>query len=171
MAGDDRLELCESELPVLDAMTWASVPQCGAVVTFCGTVRDHSDGRSGVTLLEYEAYASQVVPRLAEIAGAARHRWPEIGRLAMLHRTGALRVGEVSVVVVVSTPNRPSAFEAARYCIDTLKATVPIWKRETWSGGTDWSVCSTHIVDVADGSSDRDAATEAEVSGVRSGAR
>lgn len=80
-----------------------------------------------------------MVPRLAAIAADARQRWPQLVRLVLLHRTGELEVGEASVVVVASTPHRAAAFEAARHCIDTLKATVPIWKRETWSGGDDWS--------------------------------
>ena len=103
-------------------------------MTFCGTVRDHSKGRAGVTWLEYEAYVEQVAPRLTRVATAARERWEKIGRLALLHRVGRLEVGEVSVVVVASTPHRAEAFAAAQFCIDTLKETVPIWKRETWSG-------------------------------------
>jgi molybdopterin synthase catalytic subunit len=70
------------------------------------------------------------------------------GRLVLLHRIGPLEVGDISVVVVASTPHRAEAFEVARYCIDTLKHTVPIWKKETWSGGTDWTVCDHDIEDV-----------------------
>jgi molybdopterin synthase catalytic subunit len=76
------------------------------------------------------------------VAATARTRWPQIGRLALLHRVGRLVVGEVAVVVVASTPHRAEAFAAAQFCIDTLKHTVPIWKRETWEGGADWTVCS-----------------------------
>ena len=79
--------------------------ECGGIVTFCGTVRDHSDGRAAVTSLEYEAYEEQVVPRLSAVASAARARWPQIGRLALLHRVGRLEVGEVAVVVAASTPH------------------------------------------------------------------
>jgi molybdopterin synthase catalytic subunit len=129
-------------------MAWAGRPSCGASVLFSGTVRDHAEGRPGVSSLEYEAYEEEVVPRLAAIAAEARARWPVLGRVAMLHRTGSLGVGETSVVVVVSAPHRPEAFSAARYCIDTLKATVPIWKRETWESGSDWSTCA-HPVDEA----------------------
>lgn len=126
------------------------LPGCGAVVTFAGTVRDHAEGRRGVVRLDYEAYEEQVGPRLAGIATEARRRWPAIGRVALLHRVGRLDVTEVSVVVAVSTPHRLEAFEAARWCIDTLKATVPIWKQETWEGGTDWATCSTAIADGAE---------------------
>jgi molybdopterin synthase catalytic subunit len=145
-AGDDWLALTDASLPVDGAVAWAGRPSCGAVVLFSGTVRDHAEGRPGVSTLEYEAYDEEVVPRLAAIAVEARARWPVLGRVVLLHRTGVLDVGETSVVVVVSAPHRPEAFAAARFCIDTLKATVPIWKRETWEGGSDWSACS-HPVD------------------------
>lgn len=128
-----------------DALAWAVTPGCGGVVTFTGTVRDHADGRSGVTSLEYEAYEEAAVARLGEVAADARRRWPVIGRVAMLHRVGRLELCDAAVVVVVSAPHREEAFEAARWCIDTLKATVPIWKREEWSGGTDWGTRATPI--------------------------
>jgi molybdopterin synthase catalytic subunit len=141
--GDDWVAISAGQLPVDDAWRWVADPECGGIVTFCGTVRDHSDGRAGVTSLEYEAYEEHVVPRLSDVAAAARARWPEIGRLALLHRVGRLEVRDVAVVVAVSTPHRAEAFAAAQFCIDTLKHTVPIWKRETWEGGSDWSVCAT----------------------------
>lgn len=141
----DWIDVSGDALPVDDAWKWASLPSCGGIVTFCGTVRDHSEGRPGVTSLEYEAYVEQVVPRLTSVAGAARARWPDLGRLVLLHRVGQLVVGEVSVVVAASTPHRGEAFDAARFCIDTLKHTVPIWKRETWEGGADWSICSPDV--------------------------
>lgn len=117
---------------------WLSIPAAGAVVTFTGNVRDHSEGRVGVESLTYEAYEAAAERRLAEIAAEARHRWPEILRLAMLHRTGTLSVGETAVVVGVSSAHRGVAFAAAGWGIDTLKSTVPIWKQETHAGGTDW---------------------------------
>jgi molybdopterin synthase catalytic subunit len=141
-AEGDWIAVGHGVLPVDGATRWATLPQCGGVVTFCGTVRDHSDGRPGVTSLEYEAYEEQVVPRLCEVAVAARSKWPEIGRLVLLHRVGSLEVGEVSVVVVASTPHRAEAFASAEFCIDTLKHTAPIWKLEHWAGGADWSACS-----------------------------
>jgi len=145
--GDDWIGVGTGPVPVETAWQWAILPQCGGIVTFCGTVRDYSEGHPAVTSLEYEAYVEQVAPRLARVAAAARERWGEIGRLVLLHRVGRLVVGEVSVVVVASTPHRAEAFAAAQFCIDTLKHTVPIWKRETWRGGTDWTLCS----DVLDG--------------------
>jgi molybdopterin synthase catalytic subunit len=145
----DWIAVTEEALPVDRALAWASRPDCGGIVTFCGTVRDHSDGRPGVTELEYEVFPEEADARLHQLAGTAHHRWPMIGRLVLLHRVGRLSVGELSVVVVASTPHRAEAFDAARYCIDTLKRTIPIWKRETWAGGTDWSACAQDIEDVA----------------------
>lgn len=74
----DWIAVSAPELPISDAMAWATMAGCGGVVTFCGTVRDHSDGRPGVTGLEYEAYLEQVVPRLEGVAQAARSNWPTI---------------------------------------------------------------------------------------------
>jgi molybdopterin synthase catalytic subunit len=149
-AGDDTwIALTEDVLPIGAAYEWAVRPECGAVVLFSGTVRDHAEGREGVTKLAYEAYAEQVEPRLTAIAAEARARWP-LGRVALLHRIGELALGESSVVVLASSAHRGEAFEAARFCIDTLKATVPIWKRETWEGGEDWGLCAHDVVEVGD---------------------
>lgn len=112
---------------------------------FTGLVRDRSPGRQGVESLTYEAYEEEVGPRLEAIASDARAQWVDIGRLVLLHRVGELEVGEASVVVVASSPHRDTAFAAARHCIDTLKATVPVWKRERWSEGDDWSACHAPI--------------------------
>jgi molybdopterin synthase catalytic subunit len=138
--ADDWIELSKDELPTAEAMAWATLPSCGGVVCFAGTVRDSSDGRPGVTALTYEAYEEQAVVRLQEVAAEARRRWPDIVRTVLLHRTGRLELTEASVIVVVSTPHRVQAFEAAKYCIDTLKETVPIWKAEDWDGGSDWAL-------------------------------
>jgi molybdopterin synthase catalytic subunit len=148
---DDWVALTRERLPVHAALDWAVRPDCGAVVLFSGTVRDHSEGRPGVTSLEYEAYEEEVEPRLAAIIAEARHRWPAVGRIALLHRSGPLAVSETSVVVAVSAPHRDEAFAAARWAIDTLKATVPIWKRESWAQGEDWSACDHPVADVAPG--------------------
>lgn len=147
-AVEDWCALTEDPLPIGELYEWAVRPDCGAVVLFSGTVRDHADGRSGVSLLEYEAYEKHVVPKLQEIVDQVREQWPTIGRVGLIHRVGPLSLGESSVVVVVSSPHRPEAFEAARFGIDALKATVPIWKREHWEGGVDWGLAATEIRDV-----------------------
>ena len=146
--GEDWIGLCDGPLPLEAALRWAVRPDCGAQVLFSGTVRDHADGRPGVSQLEYEAYVEHVEPRLARIAAEARRRWPEVGRLVLLHRTGVLQLEECSVVVVASAPHRHEAFVAARWCIDTLKETVPIWKRETWQGGEDWALCAQDVAEI-----------------------
>ena len=134
---------------MVEALEWAGLPGCGAVVLFCGTVRDHAEGRPGVTALHYEAYDEEVAPKLAAIAAEARRRWPDLGRLALLHRVGTMGVGEVSVAIVASAPHRAEAFDAARFGIDSVKTTVPIWKRETWEGGEDWSQCDHPVAELS----------------------
>ncbi len=145
---DDWVGITADTLPLGAVAVFVERRDCGASVFFTGVVRDHSEGRPGVRSLEYEAYDEEVTPRMAAIAAEARVRWPALGRLALLHRTGVLGVGEASVVVAASAPHRAEAFDAARFCIDTLKATAPIWKRETWEGGTDWSACAHPVSEV-----------------------
>ena len=137
-ASGDWIALTGEPLPIDAATEWATTPGSGAVVVFLGVVRDHAEGRHGVTSLTYEAYEEEAVAKLASVAAGARERWPVIDRVALLHRTGDLALSEASVAVVVSSPHRAEAFDAARFCIDTLKETVPIWKREHWEGGSDW---------------------------------
>lgn len=144
-SGEDWLAISVDEMPVAAAYEWALRPDCGAVVLFSGTVRDHAEGRDGVESLVYEAYEEAVVPKLAEIVHEARRQWPTIGRVALLHRVGRLTVGESSVIAVVSSPHRPEAFDAARFAIDALKASVPIWKQETWRDGTDWGTAAQDL--------------------------
>ena len=108
----------------------------GALCTFVGVVRDHNAGKS-VLYLEYEAFEEMARPLMEEIAAEARRRWP-ITAIAMVHRLGRLQIGEASVVVTVTSPHRGDAFAACRYAIDTLKATVPIWKKEFYADGAIW---------------------------------
>jgi molybdopterin synthase catalytic subunit len=138
--GYDWILLDAAPLPTASAMAWAAVPGAGAVVTFSGIVRDHAEGRTDVTALTYEAYESEATRVMGEIAASARRQWPDAERIAILHRVGRLGLGEASVVVVVSSPHRAVAFDAARYCIDTLKESVPIWKQEHHSAGDDWGL-------------------------------
>jgi molybdopterin synthase catalytic subunit len=144
--GDVWLALADEDLPVGRATDWAVRPDCGAVVLFSGTARDHAPERPGVQQLEYEAYEEQVVPRLQAVADEARARWPAIGRIALLHRVGVVPIGSSAVVVVVSSPHRPEAFAAARFCIDAIKSSVPIWKHEVWDGGEAWGGDTQELV-------------------------
>jgi molybdopterin synthase catalytic subunit len=146
--GDNWLELTSEPLGSEQALAWVERPWCGAAACFVGTVRDHAEGRTGVKAIEYEAYTTQVLPRFEAIAASARERWTDLGRVVVWHRIGLLQLGEASVVVAVSSPHRAEAFEACRYVIDTLKATAPIWKRETWDGGTDWSAAARTVEEV-----------------------
>ena len=134
----DWLGTSGAPLPVEAATAWVTTPATGAVVTFLGVARDHAPGRPEVRMLAYEAYEAAVQRVLEDLAAETRRRWPAVERIAVLHRTGELGVGDVAVVVVVASPHRPEAFEAARHLIDELKATAPIWKREDWAGGSDW---------------------------------
>jgi len=142
----DWLALLSDPLPVAEAAAWAVLPRCGGVVSFTGTVRDHADGRDGVTGLDYEAYEEQAMGRLAAVAAEVRARHPGVGRLAILHRLGPLHVTDAAVVVVASAPHRDEAFAAARLAIDATKACVPIWKRETWGLTDAWGTGATHLV-------------------------
>jgi molybdopterin synthase catalytic subunit len=149
-SGDDWVALSGSDLPVQEATRWVGRPDCGATVVFTGNARDHAEGRPAVHRLEYEAYDEQVVSRLEAISAQLRRQWPTVGRVVLLHRTGPVAVGESSVVVAVSAPHRDEAFAAARFGIDTLKATVPIWKKEIWDGGSEWGLDAQPIADLAD---------------------
>jgi molybdopterin synthase catalytic subunit len=107
------------------------------VALFLGTVRELTGDRV-TTRLDYQAYPPMAEKKLAEIEAEVRRRWP-VGEVALVHRVGSLGVGEVSVAVAVSSPHRADAFEACRFAIDTLKETVPIWKRENApDGASQW---------------------------------
>ncbi len=109
----------------------------GAVVLFLGTAREQTGGRATASL-DYECYPEMAERKLRELVAEARRRWRLIG-CAVVHRVGRVELGEASVAVAVSSPHRQEAFEAGQWLIDTLKAVVPIWKRENWADGTsDW---------------------------------
>lgn len=146
--ADDWVALTDGSLDPQVAIDWVGLPDCGAVVVFSGLVRDHADGAEGVTHIDYEAWAEQVVPRLEVVVVDARRRWPDLGRVVLWHRQGRVLLGESSVIVAVSSPHRDAAFDAGRFAIDTLKETVPIWKKEFSDGGAQWARSSQHITDV-----------------------
>lgn len=146
----DRVELSDVALNVGGMYEWVLDDGCGAVVVFSGTVRDHADGRAGVVSLEYEAYREVALRRMNEVVAEARRRHPSLGRVAVAHRVGELGLKESSVVVAVSAPHRPEAFDAARFCIDAIKGSVPIWKKERWADGVDWGTNATSPIPVAE---------------------
>lgn len=135
-AGDlvDLVAVPLSEQALLAAV---EDPGAGAVVLFSGVVRDQTGGRR-VKFLEYEAHAPMAVAKMREIAAAARERYSGIRRLAIVHRVGRLEIGESSVLIAVSTAHRGEGFDACRFAIDTLKETVPIWKKEYFEDGEVW---------------------------------
>jgi MoaE-MoaD fusion protein len=109
----------------------------GAIVTFDGCVRNHSLGRETL-YLEYESYEAMALEKMREIA-ASLHTLFAIDSVAVAHRLGRLEIGETSVFIAVSAPHRKAAFEACRHAIDTLKKTVPIWKKEFFADGAVWA--------------------------------
>jgi molybdopterin synthase catalytic subunit len=108
----------------------------GGIVTFQGVVRDEARGKR-VRYLEYDAYPEMAEQQMAEIAAEVERRW-QTRAVVLVHRVGRLEIGECSVVVTVACPHRAEAFEACRYAIDTLKASVPIWKKEAYEDGEEW---------------------------------
>ena len=109
----------------------------GAVVTFHGVVREYSDSGRAVRYLEYEAYPEMAEAQMRAIGTEIKRRW-DIDDVAMVHRIGRLEIGEASVAIAVAAPHRGEAFDACEYAIDTLKATVPIWKKEVFADGEVW---------------------------------
>lgn len=109
----------------------------GAVTSFAGTVRDNTKGR-GTSYLVYDAYKEMAEKKMKEIGDEVKEKW-EVDSVGMLHRVGKLEIGEISVLIAISSPHRRASLEACHYAIDRLKETVPIWKKEVWSdGGEAW---------------------------------
>lgn len=135
--GADRL--CTISAQALDEQEVAgrvAGRDAGGVVTFVGAVRDHARGRE-IEYLEYEAYPEMAEREMTKISEECARRWPGT-RVAIAHRTGHLEIGEAAVVIVAAAPHRAEAFDACRFAIDTLKQTVPIWKKEVATNGQYW---------------------------------
>lgn len=138
MSGESHFSFALSSAPLDPGALAAGVPTPadGAVVLFVGVVRESARGRS-VLRLEYEAYGSMAEREMEAIFREMRERFGVL-RARVVHRTGPCRVGEPSVAIAVAAPHRAAAFDACRFCIDRLKETVPIWKREVYEGGAEW---------------------------------
>ena len=108
----------------------------GAVATFAGVVRDNTKGR-GTQYLVYDAYKDMAEKKMREIGDEVKTRW-DVDAVGMLHGTGRMEVGDISVLITISSPHRKAALEACHYAIDRLKETVPIWKKEVWTDGEAW---------------------------------
>lgn len=113
-----------------------SHPSVGGIAIFEGVVRDNARGKS-VHYLEYDVYPEMAEQQIRAIIAEAERRW-SVEHVAVAHRFGRLEIGEASVIIVVATPHRSEAFDACRYIIDTLKTTVPIWKKEVATNGEEW---------------------------------
>lgn len=146
----DWVSVSPDPLPGEELRAWALRPSCGAVVSFSGTARSTSSLGQDIVALEYETEPSLAEARLAAVVAEARRRWPSLGAVALCHRVGRVALTESAVVVVVSAPHRHEAFEAARFCIDAVKRSVPMWKREIWQGGSAWSEEARELVRVED---------------------
>ena len=134
---DDIIELVREPIDALPLIRHVRAPEDGAIVTFDGFVRNQSHDRATL-YLAYEAYESMALTKMREIA-AALHEKHRIHRVAIVHRLGRLEIGETSVLIAVSAPHRAAAFDACRFAIDTLKRTVPIWKKEYFEDGAVWA--------------------------------
>ena len=128
--------LTDQPIDVLAVQSAVTDPKNGAVLLFVGVTRDHFEGRK-VTHLSYEAYSEMAVAALEQIGTEAKRRWPG-SKIAIVHRLGTVPEGEASVVIGTSTPHRASCYEVNRFAIETLKQTVPIWKKEMYEDGSQW---------------------------------
>lgn len=131
-----NIQIKEIPLSAQECIDLAADPASGGATVFIGTVRNQTKGRP-VLRLEFEAYAPMAISEMTKIAAEVEQRW-EAHHVVIHHRVGSLAIGEVAVVIAVSTPHRKAAFEACQYAIDTLKETVPIWKKEIFEDGEVW---------------------------------
>jgi molybdopterin synthase catalytic subunit len=131
-----QIKISKQPLNIQSCIDWVMTPQSGGIDIFIGTVRDNTKGKT-VIRLEFEAYEPMAIKEIQKIADEAFNKWP-VQKLLIHHRVGVLEVGEIPVIITVSCAHRDAAFEACRYVIDTLKQTVPIWKKEIFEDGEVW---------------------------------
>ncbi len=131
-----NIQISSSTLNIQSSIDWIMSPESGGTDVFIGTVRNATKGKR-VIRLEFEAYEPMAIAEMEKIAKQAFKKWP-VQKILIHHRTGVLEVGEVPVVIAVSTAHRAAAFDACRFIIDTLKQTVPIWKKEIFEDGEVW---------------------------------
>ncbi len=130
------VKICDNQIDVKEVIDNVHSKAAGAIDVFIGTVRNITANK-GVSRLHFEAYDRMAVKEMEKIIQNARSRWP-IEKMSIYHRKGILEIGEIAVVIAVSTPHRKEAFEACQFAIDTLKETVPIWKKEVFQDGETW---------------------------------
>lgn len=145
--ADITTSITDEPLDVAGALAEVSAPDLGGIAVFVGTVRDTSavgeNTDKKVVRLDYEAHPSLAENTLAQVAFDAAKKW-DIRRVVAVHRTGTCELGEPTVVVACGAPHRSDALEACRWIIDTIKQTVPIWKREVYSDGSAWVGADSH---------------------------
>ena len=134
---EDVFQLVREPIRATELVESLKAPDDGAVVVFDGFVRNNFKGQRTL-YLEYEAYEAMALAKMREIGAQVREKFP-VHRLAIVHRLGRLEIGETSVLIAVSSSHRAAAFDACRFAIDTLKHTVPIWKKEYFFGGAVWA--------------------------------
>ena len=134
---EDLCQLVRDPIDMAALVRQVRAPEDGAMVTFDGFVRNQSHNRRTL-YLDYEAYESMALQKMLEI-GVQLHEKYRIHRVAIIHRLGRLEIGDTSVFIAVSAPHRTAAFDACRFAIDTLKRTVPIWKKEYFEDGAVWA--------------------------------
>jgi molybdopterin synthase catalytic subunit len=133
---ETQIEIHTEPINIEACIDWVMSPESGGIDVFIGTVRNATKGKT-VLKLEFEAYQKMAITETEKIADQVRAKWP-VQKVLVHHRTGTLQVGEVPVVIAVSAAHRDAAFEACRFIIDTLKQTVPIWKKEFFEDGEVW---------------------------------
>ncbi|MFB9844590.1 molybdenum cofactor biosynthesis protein MoaE [Mucilaginibacter ginsenosidivorans] len=133
---ETQITISDKPLNIQSCIDWVMSPQSGGIDVFIGTVRDATKGKK-VVRLDFEAYEPMALKEMEKIAAQAFEKWP-VQKLLIHHRVGTLDVGEIPVIIAVSCAHRDAAFEACRFVIDTLKQTVPIWKKEAFEDGEVW---------------------------------
>jgi molybdopterin synthase catalytic subunit len=131
-----EIKLSVTTLNVQECVDWVTSPESGGIDVFIGTVRNATKGKT-VLRLEFEAYDKMAIAEMQKITKQAFEKWP-VQKILVHHRTGVLQVGEIPVIIAVGAAHRDAAFDACRYIIDTLKQTVPIWKKEIFEDGEVW---------------------------------
>ncbi|HLR36519.1 MAG TPA: molybdenum cofactor biosynthesis protein MoaE [Chitinophagaceae bacterium] len=130
------LKILDTALSASEALAKMNHPACGGIDIFIGMVRAQTE-KQEVVRLEYEAYYGMAIKEMEKIAQEVKAKWP-VEDILIHHRVGILSVGEIAVIIAVNAPHRKAAFEACQYAIDTLKQTVPIWKKEVFVNGEEW---------------------------------
>lgn len=130
------IQVLDTPLDVAACQAWVTSPEAGGITLFVGTVRNQTQSKA-VLKLDFEAYVPMAISEMKKIAETTQKKW-QARKVLIHHRIGTLGIGEIAVIIAVATPHRKASFEACAYAIDTLKETVPIWKKEFFEDGAVW---------------------------------